>query len=126
MITLPSLEIKTYQNKIYLNDRPYHILDTGEGPCCAHLVDSIAGRETEVLQANDDKRNIYIDLSLAWGKNVASLPSEQLEYLTEDIHLLLDVFWLEELTIHSCIDELNMDKVFSIIKQKEYSKELYY
>lgn len=126
MITLPSLEIKKYQNKIYLNDRPYHILDTGEGPCWVYLVGSIASLETEDFKTNDDRRSIYIDLSLAWGKDVASLPSEQLEYLTEDIHLLLDVFWLEELTIRSCIEELNMEKVFSIIRLREYANEIYY
>lgn len=87
----------------FLNDRPYRILDVGEGECHIHLV-SVSRNEAlsdlKAARCSQRSRVLIVDTSLSWGKCLEVLSQEQVEALATDIHLLMDVFWLNSASIN--------------------------
>ncbi|GAB7219678.1 hypothetical protein [Vibrio comitans] len=102
-----------YQTTIYLNDRAYDVLDTGEGKSLIMLVTNI----NEFVDNNCDlilkQRVILVDISTALKTEYDDIQSFE-QCLAEDLYLLLDVFWLEEVEIRSDIDEIKMEALFKI------------
>ena len=44
--------------------------------------------------------------------------------LANDLHLLFDVFWLEEVKIHSEVSNLNMNAIYDVVRIRNYSRSL--
>lgn len=87
---------------LYLNDRPYRVLDVGEGECqlmilSANGADSLS--ELRLAEASEGHRILVVDASLAWEHESTALPCGHLPEIAADIHLLIDVYWLEQLRI---------------------------
>ncbi|MCW8346342.1 hypothetical protein MD535_10050 [Vibrio sp. ZSDZ65] len=90
---------------IYLNDRKYHIHDIGEG----ENVVFIFHRGEGILKLEDivsnilkkHQRIIVIDLTEDFPTDVSSLSSQRCKELIDDIHLLADVYWLDDISLES-------------------------
>ncbi|CAM4135529.1 hypothetical protein VIAG107301_00235 [Vibrio agarivorans] len=114
----------SYRNKIYLNDRPYNVIDVGEGECKIYLVAGVQNNYVREMTRLYHGRIIFIDISMAWGYGLRELSEESLSLLTQDIHLLFDVFWLDHVSVDCPIKDFDMRGLFDVIKSREYSKEL--
>ena len=87
---------------IYLNDRKYRICDIGEGRC-TFVIGYCRGVESlhdcflnkPVIQ----ERCIFIDISCSWGSEFESLSDIDSQTVTDDIHLLADIYWLDSFEI---------------------------
>lgn len=112
-----------YQTKIYLNDRPYKVLDMGEGECSITIVCDIEEYLTKATRFSTNHRSIIVDISEV-------LSDEQQDdgrvetTLASDLHLLFDVFWLDEVTIHSEVSNLNMSAIYDVVRIRNYSRAL--
>ncbi|MCF4173159.1 hypothetical protein [Vibrio sp. McD22-P3] len=95
-----------YQESIHLNDRPYGLLDIGDGACKVILVAGI--NEADYSKNAKLGRRIIIDISKAWGHGSQLLTKQELEQLADDIHLLLDVFWLDCVIFDTTLDGLDL------------------
>jgi len=87
----------------YLNDRPYRVLDTGEGDCHLFIVYATSKEsltELELICPIESNRTVIMDLSLAWNGCINTLAQEHLTEISADIHLLVDIYWLEEVRIN--------------------------
>ncbi|WP_394150680.1 hypothetical protein [Vibrio maritimus] len=100
-----------YQESIHLNDRPYGLLDIGDGPCKVILVAGI--NEAEYSTNSELGRRIIIDISKAWGHDIQAMTEQDFEQLTDDIHLLLDVFWLDCVVFDTTLDGLDLSFIES-------------
>ncbi|WP_182026851.1 hypothetical protein [Vibrio rotiferianus] len=118
-----TLEEERYQTTIYLNDRPYKVLDTGEGECIIKIVSGIEDYLITVSRFPQNQRVIIVDI--ADVLNGEQQDSATIEIaLANDLHLLFDVFWLEEVKIHSEIDSLNMNAIYDVVRIRDYSRSL--
>ncbi|WP_087016387.1 hypothetical protein [Thaumasiovibrio subtropicus] len=104
-----------YELNIYINDRPYMIADLGRGECTIFLVDSTNTSDHRSLVAGEIERAIIVDASLAWQNCVAMLSADELFDLVSDIHLLVDIYWLESFKIK---DLCSGGKIFTPLKNK--------
>ncbi|SEG05522.1 hypothetical protein [Vibrio hangzhouensis] len=95
-----------YQETIHLNDRPYGLLDIGDGPCKIILVVEIT--EDDYSTDKVSGRSLVFDISKAWGRDILALTEDDLAQLTDDIHLLLDVFWLDCVVFDTTLDGLDL------------------
>ncbi|EMJ3465130.1 TPA: hypothetical protein P0E21_000046 [Vibrio harveyi] len=112
-----------YQTTIYLNDRPYKVLDMGEGECMITLVSGIEDYFTKLTRFSPNKRSIIVDVSEVL--NCEPQDRRTLEKaLANDLHLLFDVFWLEEVKIHSEVSNLNMNAIYDVVRIRNYSRSL--
>jgi hypothetical protein len=118
-----TLEEERYQTTIYLNDRPYKVLDTGEGECIIKIVSGIEDYLIPVSRFPQNQRVIIVDIAdVLNGEQQDSATIERA--LANDLHLLFDVFWLEEVKIHSEIDSLNMNAIYDVVRIRDYSRSL--
>ena len=118
-----ALEEERYQTTIYLNDRPYKVLDTGEGECIIKIVSGIEDYLIPVSRFPQNQRVIIVDIAdVLNGEQQDSATIERA--LANDLHLLFDVFWLEEVKIHSEIDSLNMNAIYDVVRIRDYSRSL--
>ncbi|QLE87414.1 hypothetical protein FLM48_21460 [Shewanella sp. Scap07] len=100
-----------YQATLYLNDRPYNVLDIGEGHCLIIIVDDIdqyLSRQPTLLQG---QRIIIVDISKVLHRNKLYIVEQ---CLIRDLHLLLDVFWLEEVEIKNEVNHIKIDALYRI------------
>lgn len=104
-----SLRQTYYQESIHLNDRPYDLLDIGDGSCKMILVAEI--NEAEYRTDSELGRRIVIDISKAWGKDILALSTSDFEQLADDIHLLLDVFWLDSVVFDTTLAGLDLSYI---------------
>ncbi|RJG47535.1 hypothetical protein [Motilimonas pumila] len=125
MNILNSLDQGFYQTKIHLNDRPYRITDHGEGKSQLLLVNSPNQHALLKLLTGYEQRVILVDLSLAWGHKLDKLSQADLAELCDDIHLLIDIFWLDDLQLESSIDGLNIDLIQDLLLSRRYAKALH-
>ncbi|APX06366.1 hypothetical protein BWP24_09430 [Vibrio campbellii] len=118
-----TLKEERYQTTIYLNDRPYKVLDTGEGECIIKIVSGIEDYLIPVSRFPQNQRVIIVDIAdVLNGEQQDSATIERA--LANDLHLLFDVFWLEEVKIHSEIDSLNMNAIYDVVRIRDYSRSL--
>ncbi|WP_407833017.1 hypothetical protein [Vibrio rotiferianus] len=118
-----ALEEERYQTTIYLNDRPYKVLDIGEGECIINIVSGIEDYLITVSRFPQNQRVIIVDIAdVLNGEQQDSATIERA--LANDLHLLFDVFWLEEVKIHSEIDSLNMNAIYDVVRIRDYSRSL--
>lgn len=104
-----------YQSTIYLNDRPYEVLDIGEGKCLIVMVDSIKAYLERNKTLRLKQRLILVDIS----KVIQQTAEEQValdRQLAIDLHLLFDVFWLGEVEIHSELNHINMRAIYDVVR----------
>ncbi|WP_353499630.1 hypothetical protein [Vibrio sp. CB1-14] len=90
------------ERTIYLNDRPYRICDIGEGECS--IVVFYSDRTSDLYerykrQYSASSRVILVDTSESWDVPVESMTLSELDVLVEDIHLLADIYWLDQFSI---------------------------
>lgn len=102
---------------VYLHDRCYQILDVGDGDCLIRLIDTqqfsqVMACANEQLQTGE--RLIYIAVPF-WqsGIDITQISIEDSITLAKDLHLLIDIFWLDEVRI----DIAPMPKTFANILQ---------
>lgn len=118
-----SLEENHYQTTIYLNDRPYKVLDTGEGECTINIVSGIEDYLMTVSLFPQNQRVMIVDISGVL--NDEQQDSATIErVLANDLHLLFDVFWLEEVKVHSEVKNLNMNAIYDVVRIRNYSQSL--
>ncbi|WP_112480206.1 hypothetical protein [Vibrio variabilis] len=98
-----------YQESICLNNRPYCLLDIGDGPCTIVLVTSIDEHKTNAKP--DTGRKILFDISESWGHDPEKLRAGDIELLSNDIHLLLDVFWLNKVEFDTTVAGLDLSSI---------------
>ena len=118
-----SLEENHYQTTIYLNDRPYKVLDTGEGECTINIVSGIEDYLMTVSRFPQNQRVMIVDISgVLNDEQQDSVTIERV--LANDLHLLFDVFWLEEVKVHSEVKNLNMNAIYDVVRIRNYSQSL--
>ncbi|CAH7328129.1 conserved hypothetical protein [Vibrio chagasii] len=113
-----------YQSTIYLNDRPYDVLDMGEGRCSIIIVEDIDDYLDNLSNPPIKNRIILVDVSkmLIWQTNGTELIES---LLAKDLHLLFDVFWLEEVDVRSEVPSLKMSEIYSVVSIRNYSCSLF-
>lgn len=112
-----------YQATIYLNDRPYNVLDFGEGRCSIIIVEDIDKHLVRLDNVLINNRIILVDVSkvLVEPRN----GKDTVEYLlAKDLHLLFDVFWLEEVDVRSEVPSLKMSEIYNVVSIRNYSCSL--
>lgn len=118
-----AIEEQHYQTTIYLNDRPYKVMDVGEGECTITIVSNIEDYIATITRFSPNKRSIIVDVSEAL--NSENQDTETLEkVIANDLHLLFDVFWLEEVKIQSDVSNLNMSAIYNVVRIRNYSRSL--
>lgn len=108
------------QTTLYFNDRPYRVLDIGEGTGVLVIVDNIPKYMEKYGLCWQNKRLILVDVFEVIQKSDDGAESI-IQKLTEDLHLLLDVFWLEDVQIESEVEYIDMAPVFSMVNIRNSS-----
>ncbi|KDN28985.1 hypothetical protein VFDL14_22500 [Vibrio fortis] len=112
-----------YQTTIYLNDRPYRVLDMGEGECSIIIVSCEEDYLKAMIRLSPIQRVIIVDISGLL--NCEHQDTGMLEKaLANDLHLLFDVFWLEEVKVHSEVSNLNMNAIYEVVRIRNHSRTL--
>ncbi len=109
------------ESTLYLNDRPYCVLDIGDGECIVVIVTNIPRYLEKNSLLSQKGRFIVVDVSESI-KDVYPGISTTIHQLAKDLHLLLDVFWLEDVQIESEVEHVNMDPVFNMVSIRNSSK----
>lgn len=112
-----------YQSTIYLNDRPYDVLDMGEGRCSIVLVEDIDDYLDDLSNPPINNRIILVDVSKMLVRQINGTESIE-SLLAKDLHLLFDVFWLEEVDVRSEVSSLKMSEIYSVVSIRNYSCSL--
>lgn len=92
-------------HNVYLNDRCYLIYDEGDGDSVIFIFHK--GKEKTELEEivkqklEEHKRVISMDLTNTYPVDIKSLSVQKTNDLIDDIHLLADIYWLDELSIES-------------------------
>lgn len=92
-------------HNVYLNDRCYSIYDEGDGDSVIFIFHK--GKEKTELEEivkqklEEHKRVISMDLTNTYPVDIKSLSVQKTNELIDDIHLLADIYWLDELSIES-------------------------
>jgi hypothetical protein len=92
-------------NVIYLNDRRYKIYDIGEG----ESVIFIFHRKKSMAELDDilrvklkrHQRVIVVDLSGNFPSDISKVCEKNCAELIEDLHLLADIYWLDDVAVES-------------------------
>ncbi len=108
-----------YKKTVYLNDRPYNIFDIGDGGCHMLLVEEMDEEKLANITAHHQRRVIIVDISPSWGKRSTYNESYQVTLLAADIHLLLDIFWLESVSLECEIDYIDIQPIHDVVKMRE-------
>ncbi|BCN26204.1 hypothetical protein [Vibrio alfacsensis] len=112
-----------YQRTIYLNDRPYDVLDIGEGKCSIVIVLDLPEYVANNEAPHVNQRTIIVDVSKI--QNHESLKKWTTEeILMEDLRLLFDVFWLDDVEVRSEVDSINISKVQNVVKARNHFRTL--
>ncbi len=111
------LRADEYQRTIYLNDNPYEAMDVGEGDCHVVLVKNIDNYLGSNKFVGKCCRFILVDISYVIKQNSHNMVEVE-NILINDLHLLLDVFWLDEVHISCEVKYLNMTKLFELAKYR--------
>ncbi|KOO15424.1 hypothetical protein AKJ18_10540 [Vibrio xuii] len=106
-----------YKKTIYLNDRPYDVLDVGEGQCLVVVQNNNELTQTRGANSTRQCRTIYVDISRLWLIHSGQMSSLE-EYLESDLHLLFDVFWLEKIDFKSELKGIDLDKVQRMVDHR--------
>ncbi|AXY03088.1 hypothetical protein D1115_19400 [Vibrio alfacsensis] len=112
-----------YQRTIYLNDRPYDVFDIGEGKCSIVIVTDIQEYVLNNGGKHFNQRTIIVEVSKL-------LNNESLEILTiekmlmEDLRLLFDVFWLDDVEVSSEVDSINISEVQNVVRARNHFRAL--
>ncbi|MCK6262993.1 hypothetical protein KP803_06830 [Vibrio sp. ZSDE26] len=117
------LKEERYQTTIYLNDRPYDVFDFGEGKCSIIIVNNI---DLHIEKLNKEKvtsRIIFVDITKMLAQHIEQKESVP-QLLANDLHLLFDVFWLDEVHIESEIKHIDMRAIFNVVALRNYSRSL--
>ncbi|WP_076410540.1 hypothetical protein [Shewanella sp. UCD-KL12] len=84
---------------IILNRRHYPLLDEGEGEAFIYLHHqqvSLASCSSIIAQyLKNQERVFFLDVSENYPKNIEKLTIQEHEELIDDIHLLVDIYWLD-------------------------------
>ncbi|CAK2023306.1 conserved hypothetical protein [Vibrio crassostreae] len=92
-------------NIIYLNDRRYKIYDIGEGQSVMiifHREKSMADLEDIVKRKlKKHERVIIVDLSDDFPSDISEVTEDNGQALIEDLHLLADIYWLDNIAVES-------------------------
>lgn len=104
-----------YQSTIYLNDRPYEVLDIGEGKCKIMIVDCIKSYLEQHKCVYLEQRLILVDVSKSL--RISSCDDSTLDrQLASDLHLLFDVFWLGEIELVSELSNININTIYDVVR----------
>ncbi|GEM79892.1 hypothetical protein VSU01S_21370 [Vibrio superstes NBRC 103154] len=117
------LKEEQYQTTIYLNDRPYDVFDTGEGQCSIIIVNNIGSHIEQLTKARVKNRVILVDITKMLEKYIDKKEVIS-QLLANDLHLLFDVFWLEDVQIKSEVKHVDMTAVFDVVALRKYSRSL--
>lgn len=110
-----------YQTTIYLNDRPYEVLDIGEGDCLIVIVNSISDFIEQGSLQSHSRRFVIVDISKVVTDSLYNVETVE-QFLVSDLHLLLDVFWLSDVEIKSKVGCICMDSIDHMLKVRSYSR----
>ena len=82
---------------LILNNKQYRMCDLGEGRCTL-IINSVKHLEslTSTYYKYCEERLIVLDIVTAWSMNTTKFNQIEIEQLIDDINLLLDIYWLEE------------------------------
>lgn len=106
--------------RIDLNGRTYTILDIGEGPCRILIVeDLLLWMSTIDLPTS---RVLVVDASMVLTDTTCD--SQRARQIAGDMHLLMDIYWLEEVTIKCEIQNLDTAFIREMMGQRTYAREL--
>ncbi|WP_295894098.1 hypothetical protein [uncultured Vibrio sp.] len=123
MISSLMLKEEPSQTTIYLNDRPYEVFDLGEGKCSILIVSNISLHIEQLSKERVTNRVILVDITKVLEQYIGS--KERIpQLLANDLHLLFDVFWLEEVQIESEVKHIDMGAVFNVVALRNYSRSL--
>lgn len=90
---------------ITLNNREYTIQDMGEGNAFLLIkhqqIIPVGLLDLMVNHKQCNTRIITLDITPHFPPITNSLSAQQLATLIEDLHLLCDIYWLEEVEVHS-------------------------
>ncbi|MCK6263855.1 hypothetical protein KP803_11305 [Vibrio sp. ZSDE26] len=92
-------------NIIYLNDQRYKIYDIGEGQSVMFIfhreiaMDDLEGIVR--LKLKKHQRVIIVDLSDDYPSDISKMTEEACQALIDDLHLLADVYWLDNVVVES-------------------------
>jgi len=104
-----------YQSTIYLNDRPYVVLDVGEGKCRIVIVDCIKSYLEQHKCVHMKQRLILVDVSKVI--HISGCDDSELDrLLASDLHLLFDVFWLGEIELVSELSNININSIYDVVR----------
>lgn len=117
------LNEERYQTTIYLNDRPYDVLDIGEGSCLIIIVINFRLYIKEHINTYSNQRVIVVDIEKMLHCDIDGEGTVE-QLLADDLHLLLDVFWLEEVEFKSEVSGIKMDIINKIVNVRNYSRSL--
>ncbi|MDL5028917.1 hypothetical protein AB8613_22895 [Vibrio sp. BS-M-Sm-2] len=112
-----------YQSTIYLNDHPYDVLDIGEGRCSIIIVEDIDAYLENLSNPLINNRIILVDVSKMLVRQTNGRESIE-SLLAKDLHLLFDVFWLEEVDVRAEVPSLKMSEIYSVVSIRNYSCSL--
>lgn len=101
----------------HLNDRPYRIVDAGEGDCYLFIIDGSDTRSLSDLMLDSNcgnNRKLIVDISLAQANDIEKLSAKDIEEIGKDIHLLIDIYWLDK--VHICVDK-KLDSLYHHLMQ---------
>ncbi|MEZ9132785.1 hypothetical protein AB4343_16910 [Vibrio breoganii] len=114
---------------IVLNGRQYRLCDMGEGECTLiiinngdlasltkHYMDN--GSRMSSQMSSEIDRLIVLDTSTAWPIPFSQFDQMKVTKLVEDIRLLLDIYWLDEVSIEiegemNCLSEEVAEMLFA-------------
>lgn len=118
------LTSKRYQSSIYLNDRPYYVLDIGEGDCTIILVDNVKEWMKVTTYESSECRYIIVDISKTLAASALQDRTQISKILTDDLHLLLDVFLLEQVQVKSVVEDVDITFIEKLVAFREESISL--
>ncbi len=102
--------------KIVLNNREYEILDIGEGECVLYLSDRLDIRLEDMSAA----RYLIVNIGSYWPTMSRCWEGESMTYIAQDIHLLVDIYWLEALELRFS----NLPTLLEVVVRKELSQRV--
>ncbi|GEK14228.1 hypothetical protein [Aliivibrio fischeri] len=92
-------------NIIYLNDRRYKIYDIGEGESIIFIFHrakcSMELEDIVKVKLKKHQRVILVDLSDDFPNDISEICEDNCQALLEDLHLLADIYWLDNVAVES-------------------------
>jgi hypothetical protein len=95
----------------------------GEGRCSIVIVEDIDDYLDDLSNPPINNRIILVDVSKMLVRQTKGTESIE-SLLAKDLHLLFDVFWLEEVNVRSEVPSLKMSEIYSVVSIRNYSCSL--